>query len=163
MSENATEIKKQRCMKCAKETDNIEPIEIKKTSNNRFSLIATCAVCNKKKSQFIGKDKLKHLPKEMRKKVEKLEKGDSYEGGILPFLPLILAGIAAASTVAGTVANTVIGKNKADEEKRHNEEKEKIMKQAASGESTGSGSRHKDYTAKALKYLKKSGHGFHLY
>jgi len=161
MSENSTEIPtKQRCMKCAKETENIEPIEIKKTANNKYSLQATCAVCNKKKSRFIGKDKLKHLPEKMQKKITKLGNGESYTGGILPFLPLILAGIGAASAVAGTTASTIINKQKANEEKRHNEEKEKIMREASAAPS---GSGQKDYLARAVKYLGKSGHGFHLY
>ena len=139
MSEIATELtekKKIRCLKCGKETDSEEPVFIKKSKNGRYFILLTCAVCKKNKSISVGKEKLKRLPKEHRDKIKELEADDDYkfEGGLLPLLPLlgaIFSGIAAASTATGAIANTVISNKRADEEKRHNEEREKIMREAA--------------------------------
>ena len=140
MSEIATELtekKKIRCLKCGKETDSEEPVFIKKSKNDRYFILLTCAVCKKNKSISVGKEKLKRLPKEHRDKIKELEADDDYkfEGGLLPLLPLlgaIFSGIAAASTATGAIANTVISKKSADEEKRHNEAREKILREAAS-------------------------------
>ena len=148
MSEIATELtekKKIRCLKCGKETDSEEPVFIKKSKNGRYFILLTCAVCKKNKSISVGKEKLKRLPKEHRDKIKELEADDDYkfEGGLLPLLPLlgaIFSGIAAASTATGAIANTVISKKSADEEKRHNEAREKILREAASeAPATGSG------------------------
>ena len=79
------------------------------------------------------------MSKEQQKEIKNLDNGDEYgldsnNGGLLPLLPLlgaIFSGIAAASTATGAIANTVISNKRADEEKRHNEERERIMREAA--------------------------------
>ena len=81
----------------------------------------------------LNKADMKHLPPEIIAAADKTE----FNGGILPLLPLlglIFGGISAASAVAGTTASAVLQKQKNDEEKRSNEEKERIMREAAKGE-----------------------------
>ena len=43
---------KSYCLKCRKDTKNINP-KISKTSNGRTMLLSKCAICNSKKSRFI--------------------------------------------------------------------------------------------------------------
>jgi hypothetical protein len=119
------------CLICKTKTPNTEPAYLAKTRNKRIGLHSTCTSCGKGKFLFIANKKVCKFPKDVRKALQKLEPEESYEGGILPLLPLlglIAAGVTAASGVAGTVANTVIQSKKAEEEKRHNEEIEKAVK-----------------------------------
>ena len=67
-------------------------------------------------------------------KIKETEK----EGGILPFLPLILGGIAGLGSLLGGaswIAKTILDKqnndNKLEEEKRSNIEREKILKESS--------------------------------
>ena len=43
---------KSYCLKCSKNTENINP-KVSKRSNGRTMLLVNCAICNSKKSRFI--------------------------------------------------------------------------------------------------------------
>ena len=43
---------KSHCLKCRKDTENIDP-KVSKTSNNRIMILSKCAICGSKKSRFI--------------------------------------------------------------------------------------------------------------
>ena len=40
------------CLKCRKDTENINP-KVSKTSNNKIMVLSKCAICGSKKSRFI--------------------------------------------------------------------------------------------------------------
>ena len=48
------------CLKCRKDTENINP-KVSKTSNGRTILLSKCSLCNKKKSRFIKNQEAKRL------------------------------------------------------------------------------------------------------
>ena len=48
------------CLKCRKDTENINPI-VPKTSNGRTMLLSKRAICDSKKSRFIKNQKAKRL------------------------------------------------------------------------------------------------------
>ena len=48
------------CLKCRKDTENINPI-VPKTSNGRTMLLSKRAICDSKKSRFIKNQKTKRL------------------------------------------------------------------------------------------------------
>ena len=51
---------KSYCLKCRKDTENINP-KISKTSNGRTMVLSSCAICGSKKSRFIKNQELKGL------------------------------------------------------------------------------------------------------
>ena len=51
---------KSYCLKCRKDTENINP-KVSKTSNGRTMLLSKCAICGSKKSRFIKNQKAKGL------------------------------------------------------------------------------------------------------
>ena len=51
---------KSYCLKCRKDTENINP-RVSKTSNNRIMVLSKCAICSSKKSRFIKNQKAKGL------------------------------------------------------------------------------------------------------
>ena len=51
---------KSYCLKCRKDTENINP-KISKTSNGRTMLLSKCAICGSKKSRFIKNEEAKGL------------------------------------------------------------------------------------------------------
>ena len=51
---------KSYCLKCRKNSENINP-RVSKTSNNRTMLLSKCAICSSKKSRFIKKQEAKGL------------------------------------------------------------------------------------------------------
>ena len=51
---------KSYCLKCKKDTENINP-KVSKTSNNRIMLLSKCAICGSKKSRFIKNQEAKGL------------------------------------------------------------------------------------------------------
>ena len=51
---------KSYCLKCKKDTENINP-KISKTSNNRIMVLSKCAICGSKKSRFIKNQEAKGL------------------------------------------------------------------------------------------------------
>ena len=42
------------CLKCKKDTENIDP-KISSTSNGKAMILSKCAICSRKKSRFIKK------------------------------------------------------------------------------------------------------------
>ena len=40
------------CLKCTKNTENINP-RVSKTSNNKIMLLSKCSICGSKKSRFL--------------------------------------------------------------------------------------------------------------
>ena len=48
------------CLKCKKDTDNIDP-KMFKTKNNRLLMQSKCSVCKNKKSRFIKEQDAKGL------------------------------------------------------------------------------------------------------
>ena len=48
------------CLKCRKDTENINP-KISTTSNGRTMLLSKCTICNSKKSRFIKNQEAKGL------------------------------------------------------------------------------------------------------
>ena len=51
---------KSYCLKCRKDTENINS-KVSKTSNNRTIILSKCAKCGRKKSRFIKNQKAKGL------------------------------------------------------------------------------------------------------
>ena len=51
---------KSYCLKCRKDTENINP-KVSKTSNNRTMVLLKCAICGSKKSRFIKNQEAKGL------------------------------------------------------------------------------------------------------
>ena len=51
---------KSYCLKCRKNTENINP-RVSKTSNNRTMVLSKCAICGSKKSRFIKNQEGKGL------------------------------------------------------------------------------------------------------
>ena len=51
---------KSYCLRCRKNTENINP-KTSKTSNGRTMLLSNCAICNSKKSRFIKNEEAKGL------------------------------------------------------------------------------------------------------
>ena len=51
---------KSYCLKCKKDTENINP-RVSKTSNGRTMVLSKCAICGSKKSRFIKKQEAQGL------------------------------------------------------------------------------------------------------
>ena len=51
---------KSYCLKCRKDTENINP-KVSKTSNGRTMVLSKCAICGSKKSRFIKNQEAKRL------------------------------------------------------------------------------------------------------
>ena len=51
---------KSHCLKCRKDTENLNP-RVSKTSNGRTMVLSKCAICNSKKSRFIKNQEAKGL------------------------------------------------------------------------------------------------------
>ena len=51
---------KSYCLKCRKDTENINP-KVSKASNGRTMLLSNCAICNSKNSRFIKNQEAKGL------------------------------------------------------------------------------------------------------
>ena len=51
---------KSYCLKCRKDTENINP-RVSKTSNGRTMVLSKCAICSSKKSRFIKNQEAKGL------------------------------------------------------------------------------------------------------
>ena len=48
------------CLKCRKNTENINP-RVSKTNNGRTMVLSKCAICDSKKSRFIKNQQAKRL------------------------------------------------------------------------------------------------------
>ena len=51
---------KSYCLKCRKDTENINP-RVSNTSNGRKTILSKCAICSSKKSKFIKDQEAKGL------------------------------------------------------------------------------------------------------
>ena len=51
---------KSHCLRCRKDTENINP-KFSKTSNGRTMLLSKCAICSSKKSRFLKNQETKGL------------------------------------------------------------------------------------------------------
>ena len=51
---------KSYCLKCRKDTENINP-KVLKTSNSRTMILSKCEICSSKKSRFIKSQETKGL------------------------------------------------------------------------------------------------------
>ena len=51
---------KSYCLKCRKDSENINP-RVSKTSNNRITVLSKCVICGSKKSRFIKNQEAKGL------------------------------------------------------------------------------------------------------
>ena len=51
---------KSYCLKCRKDTENINP-RVSKTSNGRTMVLSKCAICDSKKSRFIKSQEANEL------------------------------------------------------------------------------------------------------
>ena len=51
---------KSYCLKCRKDTKNVNS-KVSKTSNNRIMVLSKCAICGSKKSRFIKNQEAKGL------------------------------------------------------------------------------------------------------
>ena len=51
---------KSYCLKCRKDTENINP-RVSNTSNGRTTILSKCAICGSKKSRFIKNKEAKRL------------------------------------------------------------------------------------------------------
>ena len=51
---------KSHCLKCRKNTENINP-KVSKTSNGKTIVLSKCAICDSKKSRFIKNQEVKGL------------------------------------------------------------------------------------------------------
>ena len=51
---------KSYCLKCRKDTENINP-KVSKTSNNRIMILSKCGICGSKKTRFIKNQETKGL------------------------------------------------------------------------------------------------------
>ena len=51
---------KSYCLKCRKDTENINP-SVSNTSNSRKMILAKCGICGSKKSRFIKNQEAKRL------------------------------------------------------------------------------------------------------
>ena len=51
---------KSYCLKCKKDTENINP-RVSKTSDNRTMILSKCVICRSKKSRFIKNQEAKGL------------------------------------------------------------------------------------------------------
>ena len=52
------------CLKCKKDTDNIDP-KMFRTKNNRLLMQSKCSVCKNKKSRFVKQHEAKSLLSEL--------------------------------------------------------------------------------------------------
>ena len=59
---------KSYCLKCRKDTENINP-KVSKTSNNRTMVLSKCAICGSKNSRFIKNQEAKGLLSNLGMKV----------------------------------------------------------------------------------------------
>ena len=55
---------KSYCLKCRKNTENINP-RVLKTSNSRTMVLSKCAMCSSKKSRFIKNQETKGLKRNL--------------------------------------------------------------------------------------------------
>ena len=122
------------CLKCKDFTKSIIPIIVSKLFKNRYHIKAQCSICNKFKFKFLNKEQIKLLPDEVLTSSDNSTFNDVIirDGKALPLLaliPLVVAGILALTSVAGTTASVVLANKQANETERHNKQIEQIASQ----------------------------------
>ena len=165
-------------LKCNKLTESIEPVIIRKLSNDKYKITIDCAICKKPKNRTLNKFQMQLLPEEIKNASDNSVFANTIEknGKALPIIPLIgaiAAGITALSGVAGNVASNIIQAKKNDKEaaeiERHNKEIEKLasgdrvpLERSGKGIDEDDTKETKDIDdAKVRKYIKKlNGFGF---
>ena len=118
-------------IKCKDFTQSTSPIIINKLTKNRFNIKILCSICNKLKSKFLNKEQITFLPDEVLNSSENSTFNDVIirDGKAIPLLALVslvIAGISALTSAAGTAALVVLSNKQADEQQRHNKAVEQI-------------------------------------
>ena len=62
---------KSYCLKCRKDTENINP-RVSKTSNSRTMVLSKCAICGSKKSRFIKNQEAQGLLSKLKASLSKV-------------------------------------------------------------------------------------------
>lgn len=104
------------CVKCKKSTDTTES-QYYMSKNNKHMMKGKCKICGKNKTKFISKEEAK-------------------KGGFLITVPTLLAGLAAAGSLAGgasAIANAVNKKKSDDALLKETKKHYKIMEKKGSG------------------------------
>ena len=119
------------CINCKEYTQSISPISIIKVATNRFHIKAMCFICNKLKTNFLNKEQIKLLPKEIRESEDGLNFNNNVtiEGTAIPLLaliPLVISGISALASADGTTASAVLANKQANKDEKHHRELESI-------------------------------------
>ena len=101
------------CLECKDFTQSIGPIIVNKLIINRYHIKARCSICNKFRSKFLNHEMINLLPDEIKNSLENSTFNNDIirDGKALPLLaliPLIVAGISALTSVAGTTASVVL-------------------------------------------------------
>ena len=114
---------------CKEFTQSINPIIIKKETNNRFYIKAACLICNKFKTKYLNIEQINFLQDEIRNAPDNTIFTDTIERniGIIPLLPLIdaiAAGIMELASAGGATASAVNSAKNCAEQERHNRELE---------------------------------------
>ena len=121
------------CINCKESTQSINPISIITVATNRFHIKAMCYICNKFKTKFLNKEQIKLLPKEIRESEDgsNFNKNVIIEGTAIPLLaliPLVISGILALASAAGTTASVVLANKQANEDAKHHRKLESIAR-----------------------------------
>ena len=119
------------CLKCKDFTQSIGPIIVSKLIKNRYQIKAKCSICNKFKSKFLNHEQINLLPDEIKNLPDNSTFKDTIirDGKALPLLsliPLVIAGISALTSVAGTTASVVLANKQANEDERHHQQLEEV-------------------------------------
>ena len=127
------------CLKCKDFTQSIGPIIVSKLIKNRYHIKARCSICNQFKSKYLNHEQIKLLLDEIKNSSDNSTFNDAIirDGKALPLLALIflvIAGISALTSVAGTTASVGLANKQANETERHNKQIERIAGSGISNE-----------------------------
>ena len=127
------------CLKCKDFTQSIGPIIVSKLIKNRYHIKARCSICNKFKSKFLNHEQINLLLNEIKNSPENSTFNNDIirDGKALPLLaliPLVIPGISAITSAAGTAASVVLANKQANETERHNKQSEQIAVSGISNE-----------------------------
>ena len=119
------------CFKCKDFTQSINPITVSKLIKNRYHIKARCSICNKFKSYLLNYEQIKVLPDEIKTAPENSTFNndtirDRKALPLLAIIPLVIAGISALTSVAGSTASVLLANNQANETERHYKQIEQI-------------------------------------
>ena len=85
-----------RCKTCKEFTQSINPIIIKKKTNNPFYIKAVCLICNKFKTKYLNVEQINLLPDEIRNAPDYTTFRDTIERNVKIIPLLLLIGAIAA-------------------------------------------------------------------